>query len=164
MLDQMPGFGIQDTWADWLGFSGRPFEQLDAFRRIYNLEPQTLADLARHVASRTSLLGQTGLEVLGDQARTVTKIGIGTGAIVGGTPALSVYRDHGCEVVLITELTRWRELAWAEDVGLSLILVDHCVAEVPGLRALAEHLRETFPEVRVEYLPTECPTRLVGAP
>jgi putative NIF3 family GTP cyclohydrolase 1 type 2 len=162
MLDQMPGFGIQDSWAAWLGWHGRPYEQMDAFRRIYDLEPRPLEELARQVAEKTAPLGQSWVEYLGDPDRVVSQAGIGTGAIVGPMPMLAAFRYRGADVVLLTETTRWRDLAWAEDVGLPLLLIDHAVAEAPAMRALAEHLAEQFPDVPVKYVPSECPTRLAG--
>ena len=163
MLDQMPGFGIQDAWAEWLGFDGKPYEQMDAFRRIYEIEPRRLNDLAAEVATKLAPLGQHWIEYIGDSDQEVSHPGIGTGAIVGGVGALVEYRHRGADVVLLTEHTRWRELAWAEDVGLALLLVAHSVSEAPAMRALAEHLQERSPDIPVKYVPAECPTRLALA-
>jgi putative NIF3 family GTP cyclohydrolase 1 type 2 len=160
MLDQMPGFGIQDSWATWLGLGGCAFEQMDPYRRIYEIEPRPLDQLAREVAAKLAPLGQPWVEYLGDDERPIRRVGIGTGAIVGGTEVLAQYRDRGADAVLITELTRWRELAWADDAGLALLLIDHGVSEAPSLRALAQHLAERYPDVPVKYVPAECPTRL----
>jgi putative NIF3 family GTP cyclohydrolase 1 type 2 len=160
MLDQKPGFGIQDSWAAWLGLEGSPFEQMDAYRRIYAVEPRSLGAFAREIAAKLAPLGQHWVEYLGEAERVVKRVGIGTGAIVGGTEALVAYRDRGADAVLLTELTRWRELSWAEDAGLSLLLIDHGVSEAPSMRALARHLAKRYPSVPVRYIPAECPTLL----
>jgi len=162
MLDQMPGFGIQDGWAAWLGWDGRPYEQMDPYRRIYDLEPRPLQTFARQVAEKTASLGQSWVEYLGEPERMVSRAGIGTGAIVGPTTVLATFRDRGADVVLLTETTRWRDLAWAEDAGLALLLIDHAVSEAPAMQALAEHLAERYPDIPVKYVPAECPTRLAG--
>lgn len=161
MLDQMPGFGIQDAWARQLGWEGQPFEQLDPFRRLYTLSPTPLRQLCQRVARSCAAFGQNWVEFLGEPARTVSRVGIGTGAIVGPLEALAAYRDRGADAVLLTELNRWRELSWAEDVGLAVVLVDHCVSECAGMKALAVHLGDRYPMLPVGYLPAECPTRLV---
>ncbi len=163
MLDQMPGYGIQDGWAKWLGIHGKPYEQIDQYRRVYDTEPVRLADLAKQVAEKLAPLGQHWVEFLGDPDQLVSHPGIGTGAIVGGVDALVNYRNRGSDVVLLTEHTRWRELAWAEDVGLALLLIAHSVSEAPSMMALADHLQERYPDVPVTYVPAECPTKLATA-
>ena len=163
MLDQMPGFGIQDSWAKWLGFEGHPFEQMDAYRRVYRIEPRSLTALAQEVAAKCAPIGQHWVEYVGEPDRQIERVGIGTGAIVGGVTVLAQYRDRGADAVLLTETTRWQDLAWAEDVGLAILLIDHAVSEAPSLRALAQHLVERYPDLPVRYLPAECPTRLALA-
>lgn len=163
MLDQMPGFGIQDAWARWLGWEGRPFEQMDPFRRVYEVDAAPLRPFAEQLAGTLAPLGQHWVEYLGAADAPISKVGIGTGAIVGGVEALVEYRKRGADAVLLTEHTRWRELAWAEDVGLSLLLIAHSVSESPAMMALAEHLQARYPDVLVKYVPAECPTNLAVA-
>jgi len=46
---------------------------------------------------------------------------------------------------------------------MPLIVVDHTVSEEPGIINLAGYLKRQFPGVKVEYLPTHCPFKVVAA-
>jgi len=115
--------------------------------------------LAHDVGRRVRQFGQQAVLTVGDQNKKVSKVAIGTGAI---TSAREFHRI-GADVGIVTEITWWRDARWALDTGLPLIVVDHTVSEEPGLINLAKYLKRQFPEVKVEYLPTHCPFKVVTA-
>ena len=55
-----------------------------------------------------------------------------------------------------------RDGGLAIDMGLPVILVNHAVAEINGMKLLAGHLQEKFPELPVHFIPQGCMFRLVG--
>jgi mycothiol synthase len=61
-------------------------------------------------------------------------------------------------VVLTTDdgMSYWNAGAYAADMGIPLIAVNHRTAEIPGLRKLAAFLRQQFPQVPVEFVGTTC--------
>ena len=67
----------------------------------------------------------------------------------------------GADLGVVTELIWWRDARWAADSGFPLIVVDHTVSEEPGMLGLVDYLQRTFPDVRVEYIPTGCPYQLI---
>ncbi len=108
--------------------------------------------LAGRVLDRVRPLGQETLSLIGDPGRTVSRLGVGTGAITH-VPTLV---EMGADVVLATDdgMSFWRDGCWAEDLGVPVIVVNHATAEIWGVRNLAAYLGEMFPGVRVEYLGT----------
>ena len=58
--------------------------------------------------------------------------------------------------------TYWQDAAYAWDAGLPTIVVNHATSEEPGMRQLAAHLTERFPEVPVHFVPRGCLYRLVA--
>jgi hypothetical protein len=45
---------------------------------------------------------------------------------------------------------------------LPVIIVNHPVAEDSGMKLLAEHLKQKFPQVRVHHIPERCMNRVVA--
>lgn len=155
--DRYPREGILDTWAAALGLTATPVAG-ETFMRVVPIEPMPARAFAEHLAAKVAPFGQEAVPVVGDPDQPVTRIGIGTGAICSGRDYVRMGADAG----IVTEITWWRDARWFQDMGVPLFVVDHTVSEEPGMMSLAEHLDRAFAEVRVEYLPTQCPYRLIG--
>jgi putative NIF3 family GTP cyclohydrolase 1 type 2 len=156
--DRMPEHGILDQWGKTLGLDATPATE-EKFMRVVPIPPTRLGDLARRMGERTRAFGQEAVLLVGDADRQVSRVGIGTGAITSARD----YHRMGADVGIVTELTWWRDARWARDTGLPLLVMDHTVSEEPGMIALADYLREVFPGVRVEYIPTNCPYQVIAA-
>ncbi len=156
--DRYPGEGILDSWAAQLGLTAEATAE-GPFMRVVPIEPTSAGALARDVARRIKRFGQEAVHLIGDFSQVVSRVGIGTGAITSARE----YHRMGANVGIVTELIWWRDARWARDTGIPLLVVDHTVSEEPGVINLASHLHRTFPDVRVEYIPTHCPFRLVTA-
>ena len=154
--DRQPGDGILDRWAACLGLTAEPVAE-ETFMRVVPIEPTTAGAFAKDVARRVEPFGQPAALLDGDPDRSVSKVGIGTGAITNSRS----YRALGADLGVVTELIWWRDARWAGDSGFPLVVVDHTVSEEPGMLGLVEYLHRTFPDVRVEYIPTGCPFRLI---
>lgn len=150
LWDRMERIGIPDAWCEHLGF-----DQLviaGDFIRIYQIETQTAHELARHVAAKTQCFGQPAVQLLGPADRLVSRVSIGTGAI---TPYLEIVRQHGIDLAICTDdgIRYWRDGAYAIDMGIPIIVVNHPVSEEAGVYQLAKHIRLNFPETPVHYIP-----------
>ncbi len=156
--DRYPADGVLDRWTRCLGLSGTPVAERP-YMRVIPTDPQPAETLARAVAGRVAAYGQPAVQLIGEASQTVTRVGVGTGAITD----VRAYHDMGADVGIVTEVCYWRDVRWAQDTGLPLIVVDHTVSEEPGMEGLAEFLSRCFPDVRVEYIPTGCPFQLVPA-
>jgi len=155
--DRVPEVGILDSWAKELGFVGKPVAQ-KTFYAVYEVPEVTVGELARNMASKLQPYGQEAVQVVGDPKAQVRRIAIGTGAITNAKEMFSM----GADAAVITEVTYWRDVRWAQDMGFPLLIVEHSVSECPGLENLAAYLKKKFPGLRVEYIQEGCPFRLVG--
>lgn len=158
LWDQYPGIGIPDAWGAALGLG----EAIggEGYYRVYDVAGRTAGDVARQVAARTAVFGQEAVQLIGDPEQPVTRVAIGTGAI---TPLLLYVSDYDVDLAICTDdgFTYWQDAAYAWDAELPTIVVNHATSEEPGMRQLAAHLAERFPEVPVHFVPRGCLYRLV---
>jgi putative NIF3 family GTP cyclohydrolase 1 type 2 len=159
--DQLPGIGIPDAWAQCLGFD-EPIAG-DGYYRVYREGGRTARSIALQVAERTKSLGQHAVELIGPADAPVFRVAIGTGAI---TPFPHFLDAYGADLAICTDdgFTYWHAGALAIDVGIPVIVVNHAVSELPGVRLLADHLAKTFPEVPVCHISQACMFELVPSP
>jgi putative NIF3 family GTP cyclohydrolase 1 type 2 len=160
LWDQMPEIGIPDSWGEQLGF-GNEIEG-EGYFRIYNVSGKTAGQIARQVADRTRQFGQEAVQLIGSSDKSVTRLGIGTGAI---TPLLTLIDTYKVDIAVCTDdgFTYWREGAFAIDMGIPVIVVNHAVSEEAGLISLARHLQSRFHTIPVHHLPQNCMYQLVSA-
>jgi putative NIF3 family GTP cyclohydrolase 1 type 2 len=154
--DRVPDMGILDSWAKALGFEEKPVAA-KTYYAVYSMPESTADEFARKIAKGLKTYGQEAVQVVGDGKAKIQKIAIGTGAI---TDAKEMY-NLGADAAVITEVTYWRDVRWAQDMGFPLFIVEHSVSECPGLENLARYLKVKFPGVRVEYIQEGCPFHLI---
>lgn len=157
--DRMPGVGIPDAWAAWLGFPSEP-RPAESFYKVCLVEGRTLDQLACEVLAKVRPLGQERIEVMGDPERPVRRMAVGTGAIT----RLDKMAALGADVILATDdgIHTTDSGLWSWDLGIPVLVVGHATAELPGMQAMVGYLREQFPGVPVEYLPGEFPRRIIA--
>lgn len=159
--DVMPEHGIRDSWARGLGLKGPPLAEDD--RRWYGLfavSRQSVQQLAQTFAARLGAIGQDQVQVVGDLARTVERLAIGTGAACR-VPDMAQLQDQDGKLpdaLLVTDdgMSFWRDGSWALDRGLPLLVVNHATAEEWGMHSLAEYLQIQFPGIPVRHFPQGC--------
>lgn len=156
--DRMPQVGIPDAWAEWLGFETeqRPVE---SFYKICLLGDVTVEEAAGRVAERVAELRQPTVLIFGDRSRRVARMAVGTGAITH----LPTMYELGADLILATDdgMNFWDGGLWAADLGLPLLIVNHCTAEKPGMMAMARYLKGLHPDLPVEYIDVEFPYDVV---
>lgn len=155
--DRVPVIGILDSWAKELGFRGKPVAE-KTFYAVYEVPEIAVGKLARGMASKLRRFGQEAVQLVGDPEARVHRIAIGTGAITNAKGMFLM----GADAAVITEVTYWRDVRWAQDMGFPLLIVAHSVSECPGVENLAAYLKEKFPGLRVEYIQEGCPFRLIA--
>ena len=159
LWDQMPEIGIPDSWAHFLGLGQAIAGQ--GYFRVYDVSGRTAVAVAQAIAERTRHLGQEAVQLIGPADKPVTRLCIGTGAI---TPFLTLIRDYQADLVICTDdgISHWRDAAFAIDMDIPMIVVNHPVSEEPGMINLADHLRAKFPHIPVHHIPQRCMFRLIG--
>ena len=160
LWDQYPVSGIPDAWADALGLGAAIGGE--GYFRLYDVSGNTALDIARNIARKTRDLGQEAVQLIGPADKAVNRLALGTGAI---TPFFYFVQSLGADIGLCTDdgLAYWREAAYAVDADIPLIIVNHTVSELAGIRELAQHLQAQFPQVPVHYIPQRCVYNLVFA-
>ncbi len=157
--DQMPGIGIPDSWASLLEL-GEPLPESDGLFKAFDVSGRTAIDVAKQVAGGVCKLGQECVQLVGDPDAPVTRLALGTGAI---TP-LQVFIDKlKADICIMTDdgYNFCCDGGLAQDLGVPLIVVNHCVAEDHGMALLSEKLREEFADVDVHHISQATAIRLV---
>jgi hypothetical protein len=159
LWDQVPGIGIPDSWGDWLGLG--PKTGGEGYFRFYDVSGRTALDVARQVAERVKAFGQAAVELIGPGDSLVTRASVGTGAIISN---LTMSSRYGADLVIATDdgIRQWQDGAYAIDMNIPIIVVNHAVSEEAGLANLARHLQSRFPDIAVHHIPQRCMFQLVG--
>lgn len=85
---------------------------------------------------------------------------IGTGAIT----RLPQMLELGADLLLVTDdgISTTGAGLWSLDLDIPMLMVNHATAELPGMMAMAEYIKDHFPGVPVKYLPGEFPSPIVS--
>lgn len=138
--------GIADSCAHALGFPEPVYRS--RYLRMYELPPQTLAELGDAVKAR---LGVPQVRIAGDLWRPVTKVGIAYGGFGQSWQCLDEFVLQGAEAVILGEAIDYT-LRAGVDAGIGLIETSHIGTENPGMRNFARLLHERLPDLPVEFL------------
>ena len=160
LWDQVLDIGIPDSWAKQLDFH-EPLAG-ENYYRVYDVMGRTAFDVAQQVARHTQALGQEAVQLIGPSDAKVTRVAIGTGAI---TPFLHFVERYKADLAICSDdgFVYWRDGALSIDMGIPVIIVNHAVSEIYGMKLLAEHLADKFPDVPVHFIPQSCMYQLVYA-
>ncbi len=156
--DRYPGIGIVDAWADYLGFG--PALAADDYHRVLAVPCVTAWELVMMVLERVRPLGEQAVLFSGRKDRMVSRVGIGTGAITDVRAMLAL----GADAILATDdgTSQWRDGAYCADASVPLLVVNHAVAEIPGMRAMARYLQAQFPDTPVYDVGRTCTFELMA--
>jgi putative NIF3 family GTP cyclohydrolase 1 type 2 len=153
LWDQFPDIGIPDSWAKVLGFSNPVAGS--GYYRVYDVTGHTALMIAEMVATRTRTYGQSSVQIVGTPSKPVTRVAIGTGAI---TPFAHFLDEYKVDLAICTDdgFSYWRDGALAIDLDIPVIIVNHAVAELYGMRLLADYLNDSLPAIPVRYIIESC--------
>ena len=156
--DRIPGFGIPDAWAEFLGFPTEP-RPLESFNKVCLTGTMTLEEVGRRVLEKVKQLGQDWVLLFGDRKKAIKRMAVGTGAIT----RLPEMLELDIDLALLTDdgMNTWMGGYFSADSGFPLLIVNHATSEKPGMRKMAGYLKGIFPDLPVEYIDVEFPWRLV---
>jgi putative NIF3 family GTP cyclohydrolase 1 type 2 len=158
--DRWPKIGIPWAWADFLGLGTTPSATgSDGYQHRYDITPIRVDDLARNVAARCATIGEPMVQVTGDGARMVSKIGSGTGCGCD----INTYLEMGCDCSIVCDdgSCYYGGIQRAEDMNHPVIRVNHGTSEEPGMVTLTRYINQNIPGLRAELLPHGSTFRLV---
>ena len=159
--DRFPKFGIPWAWGSFLGFGEEPGAISESrYQHRYDIEPTTVDELAGRVAAKTASIGEPYVQVIGDGAKTVQRIGVGTGCCC----SLDAYERMGCDLSIVCDdgSCYWKNLQCAADREHPVIRVNHGTSEEPGMVTMTRYINESLDGVTAEHLPHGSCFRLVG--
>ncbi|MHC4563128.1 MAG: Nif3-like dinuclear metal center hexameric protein [Planctomycetota bacterium] len=169
--DRWPDIGIPWAWARHLGLLGDDGGNVtasgggnvtvsdDRYLLRCDIPSVTLGELAARVARACEPFGEGIVQVTGELASVVSKIGAGTGCGCD----LAGYETLGCDCGIVCDdgSCYWAGIQRAEDVGFGVIRVNHGTSEEAGMITLADYITAEL-GVQATYLPTGCVFQLVG--
>jgi putative NIF3 family GTP cyclohydrolase 1 type 2 len=157
--DGIEEIGIPDSWAGLLGLSDPVVK--DRFLRIFEVENKTALDIAHQVLESTRPFGQEIVQLTGPANKPVTRIGIGTGAI---TPFMKLVDEYQVDLAICVDdgMRYCFEGAYAIDLNIPLIVINHAVSEEIGIMSLAKHLQSQFLQIPVYHIPQKCMYQIVS--
>jgi putative NIF3 family GTP cyclohydrolase 1 type 2 len=161
--DKWPEVGIPSAWGRFLALGDAPALIHEAgYQHRYDIPPTTLEELAGRVAERCAAIGEPAVQVVGDGAQQISRIGIGTGCIV----SLDVYREMGCDCSIVCDdgSCYWSVLQRAADIGHPVIRVNHGTCEEPGMVTLTRYISKHVPGLEAEHIRHGSSFRLVPTP
>jgi putative NIF3 family GTP cyclohydrolase 1 type 2 len=159
--DNFPEYGIRDAWRAFLGLTDLLAERsyyypgTDRFAAknslaLCRVQPQTLAQFASHVARRCSVFPAShGVTIMGNPDARVEKVATGVGCHIPclemlelGADALVLTFDRAFQTTIRIPLS---------EMGANLLVVEHGVAEMPGMESMARYLEKAFPGIQATF-------------
>ena len=160
--DLIPDIGITDAWASFLGFTSKleapkqmKYPRLHKYCGAYEIQNIQAGTLAKKIAKKLTVYGEEAVLFVGPKEKVVNRVAIGTGAV---TPFMHMVKDLEADVAICSNdgMRFWRDAALAIDMDYPIIVVDHACSEEFGIKKLAEHVAERFPDVPVYHIPQYC--------
>ena len=124
---------------------------------VVELEPVTVAALARHLRSR---LNAGAVRIVGDSTATVRKIGFTQG--FPGFAANKSAVQQSIDALVMGEDHEWESIAYAADAVnagklKAAVVIGHTPSEQAGMEEVARWLRTFIVKVPVEFIPARDP-------
>lgn len=146
--DKMPVIGVVDSWVKALGFAAEQ-RPVDSYYCVCHADGETVASIGRRLLRLVRSMGQRVVNQFGDGSRPVSRIVVGTGAITNIAEMAAMEPD----VLIVTDdgFNSCNGGLLAYDLDIPMLVVNHYMAERPGIEELARYLRRQFPQVPVEF-------------
>lgn len=148
--DRLQEYGTCSSLAKFLGFHGQPVDtRQNRYQQKFNITPMTVAEIAKHIATKTATLGEDHVIVFGNKEKVITNIGIGTGCCC----ILDNYLDMNCDVSLLCDdgSCYWQNTSYATSLNHPVIVISHGTSEEPGMIVCRDYLESKFPNIYFEY-------------
>jgi putative NIF3 family GTP cyclohydrolase 1 type 2 len=120
----------------------------------------TLAEITRHVQKS---LGIPHVKVIGERDQAIKNIALLPGA-AGGNAQISILQKEQPDVLIVGEINEWETAEYIRDAqqqgkNVSLIVLGHAVSEEPGMKWMADWLRNKYATLKIQHIPSSEPFR-----
>lgn len=124
---------------------------------VVELPAMSAAEVAAYVKDR---LGLKYLRLAGDPQAVCRRIGVMVGYRGGSNLAVPLMEREGLDLLMYGEGPEWETPEYIRDAACqgrdkALLVLGHAESEVPGMRAVAELLRQRFPGLPVFHMEPE---------
>ncbi len=147
--DRWPKIGIRDSFAKTLGLDNFILEGDDRWHAIYEVQEQTLKEFAGYVAEKIKPLGDDAVQVMGNPDMKVRYPSIGIGCC--GPKDNMIEKGSDVLIMCFDGATYWRDRDRFAEYGVGVITLEHGSTEMSGMQAMTGYLKETWPELNVQY-------------
>jgi len=167
--DNFPVYGIRDSWRSFLGLSDliaeRPYcsngrRASGKSLALCRVTPQRMDEFAGSVAGACSVFPSfAGLYIYGNPDALIGSVATGAGCHI---PTLEML-ELGADLLVLTfdrALQTAVRIPLAE-MGARMIVVEHGVSEMPGMKSMAEYLEKTFPGIKAKFYCNEPAARAI---
>lgn len=137
-----------------LGWDNYIVEQQPA-AAIAEIPPASLKEVAEH-AKRA--LGIAHVRAVGELSLPCKRVGLLVGYRGGGALSIPLFEREQLDLIIAGEGPEWETPEYVRDAcsqgrQKGLLLLGHAQSEEPGMRRLAERLKERFADVPVHFIP-----------
>jgi putative NIF3 family GTP cyclohydrolase 1 type 2 len=160
--DMFPRYGIRDSWLRFIGLehpvASYPYgsiqgQSTENALTLHEVERTTVAEFARDLAGRLREFHVEGVAVMGDPDAEVQRVAAGVGCAI---PTFEML-DAGADLLIVVYDRAFQTFTRLPlcDLGANLIVIEHGVTEMPGMRAMTGYLAETFPNTEALFFNRE---------
>lgn len=130
-------------------------EEMLSTAAVLRIPKMRALEVGEYVKSQLSI---PYVRIAGDPHMTCSRIGILVGYRGGGENVIPLFRDKEVDLIITGEGPEWEAPEYARDStyqgnSKSLLVMGHAESEEPGMRYLAERLRERYPALPIHFLP-----------
>jgi len=161
VLDKIEGYGIPFAFGRALGFRDSDLIRSRTYYNVYKTEDRPAIEVARHIASKLSNVGQPGVAFYGDENYPVSTVGLGTGCICNPLEFMDL--DMDLAIAIDDSINTWTQTTFAEDTGRPLIVVNHGTTEEFGMKELSQHLTKSLDNYEVLHFRQGCTYKWITA-
>lgn len=146
---------ITDGLVKALGWNDLLEKHLPTAAVVVLPEGMTVRGIADYIKDR---LHVPYVRAAGSLDTVCKRIGIAVGYRGGGQHAIPLFEHEGLDMLIAGEGPEWETPEYVADAAAqgrdqTLMLLGHGASEEPGMRLIADRLRDYFQEIPVHYLP-----------
>lgn len=156
--DRLWTYGIPDQWYLALGLQGPVLRTWEFYLKIAAEQPQSVQTWAQRCARAGAGRGVSYVRLVGNPQKSASLIGYGAASYAD---PVRFYNELGGDVSIVSEMVWSNTAHWAIENDAPVIVVDRGVAELPGLRGMAQWLAHVWPGVTWHFIDNPLPVRLV---
>lgn len=118
-------------------------------------EPLSVQQIVQHLKDRLDL---PYVRFAGDSEQKCSEIALTTGYRGGSNIALPLFTEQRIDLLIAGEGPEWETPEYVQDAvsqgsTLSQILIGHAASEEPGMKVIAQQIRDHFPDLPVYFIP-----------